>query len=243
MNKIITGVIILAAIAIGWFILNPGDTFDYVVTVDSEITDLENELAALDAQVTAGTLTEEQATAAKVSIVTRLNAINTAASNSERAQLTPAQRVQLSEGLDRLKNILITYQATLNVVEDKAVETTVQAELNRKGGSYKKSQHLSLIVANVIEEVEVTVVDSVQDYEADAELDAQIDIVVEETEEEVEAEVDDAETATSTGETMEESDVEPADETEEESTTAEDSADGAAISVEAETDVELDTTN
>jgi hypothetical protein len=191
MNKIITAIVILAAIAIGWFILNPGDTFDYVVTVDSEVTELENELASIEAAVTAGTLTQEQATDAKVRIITRLDAINSAATNSEKATLTPAQRTQLMDGLDRLKMILITYQGTLATVEASADETQVAAKV-RRGGSYQPNRPLQLIVADVIEDVEVTVQDSVQDYEANAEIDAQIDEIVDEAvaEEATEEEMD-----------------------------------------------------
>ena len=198
MNKIFLALAIVAAIAIAWFILNPGDTFDYVVTVDSEISQLEDELATLDAQVAAGTLTQEQATDAKVKIVTRLNNINVAASDSEKAQLTPAQRAQLVEGLERLKVILITYRDTLATVEASADETTVTAELNRRGGSYNRSKSLSLVVADTIADVEETVQDSVQDYEANAALDAEIDDVIAEVEAEMEATEDDGMTEEST---------------------------------------------
>jgi|AntRauTorckE6833_2_1112554.scaffolds.fasta_scaffold12586_3 hypothetical protein len=218
MNKIFLGLAIVAAIAIAWFILNPGDTFDYVVTVDSEISELEDELATLDAQVAAGTLTEGQATAAKVSIVTRLNAINTAASESERAQLTPAQRAQLVDGLERLKVILVTYQETLATVEASANETNVKAELTRRGGSYNRTKPLSLVVADTIADVEETVQDSVQDYEANAELDAQIDDVVAEAEADVAMEEEGM------------SDEEPMDETDMESTGNDSASEGGVVS-------------
>jgi hypothetical protein len=182
MNKIIIAVVALIAIAIGWFILNPGDTFDYVINIDQEVTQLENELAALDAQVSAGTLTTEQATAAKVRIITRLDAINAAATASEQAKLTPEQRTQLANGLLRLKDALVTYKATLEAVENGADEVSVKAQL--KSGSNGGSRHLVLILADTISDVEETVQDSVQDYEADVELDAEVDAVVEETEEE-----------------------------------------------------------
>jgi hypothetical protein len=182
MNKIIIAVVALIAIAIGWFILNPGDTFDYVVNIEQEVTQLENELAELDAQVSAGTLTTEQATAAKVRIITRLDAINASATASEQVKLTPEQRTQLANGLLRLKDALVTYKATLEAVENGADEVAVKAQL--KSGSNGGSRHLVLIVADTISDVEDTVTDSVQDYEADVELDAEIEAVVEETEEE-----------------------------------------------------------
>jgi ribosomal protein L29 len=195
MNKIIIGVVAVIAIAIGWFILNPADTFDYVVNIDQEVTQLENELASLDAQVAAGTLTPAQATEAKVRIITRLDTINNSASESEKEQLTPEQRTQLANGLLRLKDALVRYQATLSVIEDTAVEADVKAQL--KSGHSGSSRHLNLIIADTIDDVEETVQDSVQDYEADVELDAQVDAVVEEieAEEALEAEVEAEESA------------------------------------------------
>jgi len=181
MNKIIIALIVAAALAAGWFLLTASDTYDYVADVDAEITELENELATLDAQVSAGTLSEADATAAKVRIVTRLNTINEASTNSEKAQLTPAQRAQLAEGLDRLKNILVTYQNTLAVVEANADDATVEAEVRRRGGSYTPNRTLNETVADIISDVEETVVDSVPDYEADPELDAQVDFAADTT--------------------------------------------------------------
>jgi hypothetical protein len=234
MNKIFLALAIVAAIAIAWFILNPGDTFDYVVTVDSEISQLEDELATLDAQVAAGTLTQEQATDAKVKIVTRLNNINVAASDSEKAQLTPSQRAQLVEGLERLKVILITYRDTLATVEASADETTVTAELNRRGGSYNRSKSLSLVVADTIADVEETVQDSVQDYETNVELDAQIDVIVEDTE---------AEEETAADETVEDETQMDEEEMGDEATTSEETIeDEPMLEAVVSTEAELDTT-
>jgi len=235
MNKLFVALAIVAAIAIAWFILNPGDTFDYVVTVDSEISQLEDELATLDAQVAAGTLTEAQATDAKVKIVTRLNNINAAASDSEKAQLTPAQRAQLVEGLERLKVILITYRDTLATVEASADETTVTAELNRRGGSYNRSKSLSLVVADTIADVEETVQDSVQDYETNVELDTQIDVIVEDTEADAAEE--------ETDETVEDETPMDEEEMDDEATTSEETTeDEPVLETEVSTEAELDTT-
>ena len=245
MNKIIIGVVALIAIGIGWFILNPGDTFDYVVNIDQEVTQLENELATLDAQVAAGTLTPAQATEAKVRIITRLDSINTSASESEKKQLTPEQRTQLANGLLRLKDALVRYQATLSVIEDTAVEADVKAQL--KSGHSGGSRHLNLIVADTIDDVEETVQDSVQDYEADVELDAQVDAVVEEieAEEALEAEVEESADAEADGATEE--DTATADEEAEEdntSTTSDEAAEDesmldADVEVSSEADIQV----
>jgi hypothetical protein len=237
MNRIIIGVLAFLAIAIGWFILNPEDTFDYVVHIDQEVEQLENELAELDTQVAAGTLTPAQATAAKVQIIARLDAINNSAVESEKIQLTPEQRTQLANGLLRLKDALVKYQATLNVVEDTAVEAEVKAQLNpgHRGGG----RHLNLVVADTIDAVEETVQDSIQDYEADAELDAQVDEVVAEIEaqETINAEAEEAaEEGTST--TSEDTAVENTSTTSEESMGEEDtSISDVEASYEAEVEV------
>lgn len=232
MNKITLTIIAVAVIAAGWFLFFASDTTDYIATVDSEITELENELVTISAAVTAGTLSPEAATAAKVRIVTRLNAITEASADSERAELTPAQRAQLVAGLERLKNILLTYQATLAVVEDTAVETDVQAELSKNGDSYKRSKHLNLVVADSIEDVEETVQDSVQDYEPDTMLDEAIGELVEETEVEVIAEAEipstEAEATSTEGETEPVAEMQTMDNTETDETTIEVDADASS---------------
>ena len=192
MNKIIIGGAILAVLAIGWFILSPGESFDYVTNINQEVTQLENELAQLDAQVTAGTLTAEQATKAKVRIITRLDTISESAKASEKTKLTPTQREQLANGLLRLKDALVSYQATLAAVDQAAIDTEVTRQLNTSNG--RSSRHLTLIVADTIEAVEDTVIDSVRDYEADTELDAEVEAVIEEVESKVTVEVSEEET-------------------------------------------------
>jgi len=132
--------------------------------------------------------------------------------------LTPAQRIQLVEGLERLKVILVTYRDTLTSIEVSADETAVTAELNRRGGSYNRSKSLNLVVADAIADVEETVQDSVQDYEANAELDAQIDDVVAEAEADVAMEEEEM------------TDEEPMDETDIESTGDDSTSEGEVVS-------------
>jgi len=235
MSKIIIAVVALIAIGIGWFILNPDDTFDYVVSIDQAVTELETELAELDAQVAAGTLTSEQATEAKIKIITRLDSINEAATKSEVMQLTVEQRTQLANGLLRLKDALVRYQATLDVIEDIAVEADVKARLS--AGHSGGSRHLSLIVADTIEDVEETVTDSVQGYEADASVDAQIEAIVEDTETEEAMEDEEmGDEAMADEESMDESEDEMMDD--EESMLDEDmSDDDMEVSSEAEIEI------
>ena len=157
MNRLIIGLGVFVAMAAGaWFLSTASNTYDVVATVDAELDQLEAELQALDEAVAAGTLTEEQATAAKVQIVKRLDTITKSTSNTCDRCITPAQRAQLLEGLDRLKNILVTYQDTLTSVEQAADEEAVEKQL-RRGGRNDASRPLSIIVADTIVEVEDTI--------------------------------------------------------------------------------------
>ena len=59
MNKIIAAVVVVLVVLVaGWYLFTTPSVTDYTNTVDTEISELETELAALDAQVTAGTLSE-----------------------------------------------------------------------------------------------------------------------------------------------------------------------------------------
>jgi hypothetical protein len=177
MNKTIISAVAITAIFVGWLILNPGNTFDYVVNIDQEVTRLESEFAALDVLVSASRLTSVQATAAKVRIIARLDNISNAASESKKTQLTPEQRTQLPTSLLRLKSAVVQYQTTLSAVEDTAIEADVKKSVHSGG-----SRHLNLIFADTIDDVEETIRDSIQNYEADVELDAQVDAIVEKVE-------------------------------------------------------------
>lgn len=249
-NILIIGVVIIALV-IAWFVLNPGDANDYVVTFEDEVAALEAELVELDASVEAGTLTPEQATVAKVSIMSRLATIETSAQDSERIELTPAQRTQLSEGLERLKNILVTYQATLAIVEetadDSAVEAAIVADPKLRGmvgsGRTTYGSNLTLSVASVIDSVEETVQDSVQDYETDETLDEQVSEIVDEVEAEVEAVIEEVEAE------MEEATSDEATSTQESETDSAEMSDEAtstdadtAPEVEVEAEAEIETT-
>lgn len=248
MNKIIAAVVVVLVVAVaGWYLITTPSVTDYTNTIDTEVSELETELAALDAQVTADTLSESDATAAKVKIVTRLNTINAAATASERAELTPAQRVQLVEGLERLKNILVTYQSTIAVVDANADDTVVEAEVRRRGGSHNSNRSLNQTVADTIDDVEETVVDSVQDYETDEVLDAQVDFAAEtsaeaDTNTEAETDMTDEETGTTTEETTDSEMDDTESDMGDDMDTMEAEVD-ADMEASADTDLEANTTN
>jgi hypothetical protein len=205
MNKsiILPGIAVIAAIAIGWFILNTGDTFDYVVTVDQEVTELENELAELEAEIAAGTLSEEDATAAKIKIFARLDTINGSVQSSTNAKLTPEQRQKLADGLLRLKDALVSYQSTLTTIDAQANDVEVKAK--PRSGSRNSSNKLTVTIAEAIDILETNVEEVIDDYVTDEEVDDIIDDIVEE-----DSADDDSEDTDSTGDTeMGEDDMSP----------------------------------
>lgn len=176
MKNLLIGIAALVVIGLGWFLFSDSDKFDYVVTIENEIEQLETELMEIDAAVEAGALTTAEATEAKVKIITRLDTINTTVAASTGAKLTPAQQQQLNDGLNRLKTILINYQATLTTLDKSADEAMVKAKV-KTGGAGKS---LTSIMAVTIANVEADVEEYVEDYMADEELDEQVEIIIDE---------------------------------------------------------------
>lgn len=182
MNKIIIGTGVVAIIAISSLFLFNNNTLEYVATVDDEITQLENELASLGVSVTLGTLSPNDATKAKAKIVTRIDAINAATSASQKAQLTDAQRVQLIDGLNRLKQVLIKYNATLIAV-DEAILTLPENQrpkLNRGNGGGSRNS-LAIIATETIEIVEKQVEEITDDITDEEIMNSVIDETADDT--------------------------------------------------------------
>lgn len=176
MKKIYIAALLGIVVVTGVVLLNSSTSNDYVVTIYDEVGQLEAELMLVEKQITAGTLTTEQATEAKVSILNRLDKINASANTQSTAKLTDAQKLQLNEGLNRLKQILITYQSTLSTVDKQAIESQVQSKRKSSGGSNSK---LSQVVIATIEAVEDVTEEVVVDYEPDEILDEQIEEIEE----------------------------------------------------------------
>lgn len=181
MKKIFIGIVVLLAVILSWLLFSNTDKFDYVVTVDNEVTQLEAELVELEASVEAGTLTPKKATEAKIKVLTRLDTINSSVVTSASAKLTSAQQRQLADGLNRLKTILINYQSTLTAVDEVAVESEVVAKLKRGGSS---SKALSVAIVETIEIIEIDAEEVVEDYTPDENLDEQIEEIINEENEE-----------------------------------------------------------
>lgn len=177
MNKIFIGLVLVAALALGWFIINSDSTVDYVATVDTEVSALESELVAIDAAVQNGTLTSEEATQAKIAIMSRLNTINSSVSASNNGKLTPSQQTQLNEGLNRLKAILIAYRDTLGIVDTQADDEKVRSSLETDS----ENQTITETVLETIDSVEDVAEDVIEDYEPT--LEEEIEEIQDETEE------------------------------------------------------------
>lgn len=210
-NKLVFTLGAIIVIGIGIFLLQ-GDTINYAATIDDEVAALEAELADIEAAVAAGELTPEEAAEAQIGIVNRLSTINTAVESSGRASLTPSQRTQLLNGLDRLKNILTVYQGTLSAVDDAVLELpeSERPRLNPRGSrSGGGNRTIADAIAEIVDVVEDHVEDVVEEY------------VPEETATTTEEMEDDMETATTTGDsaTTTEDDMETGTSTEEMSDT------------------------
>ena len=130
--KTVLGIVMSVALIGGgiWFLSNTATEFE--VVVEDEISELESELAALDARVEAGDLSPEAALVARTNIISRLDTINTQMQAAGKASLTAAQKQQLSDALSRLKRVLVNYSATLNVVDSVAA---ADSRTSRSGGS------------------------------------------------------------------------------------------------------------
>ena len=164
--------VVAIALVIGWFILTADNSADYVALVTDDVSSLEAELATVAAQTTAGTLTPAEASEAKGRIIKRIEAIEASANAAGKAALTVGQRQQLADGLTRLKQILLTYQAMLTTVE-----VTAAAD-NRANPAINRGQTLTSLVVETIDSVETVVADAVPDYQPDASVDAAIDAAV-----------------------------------------------------------------
>jgi len=170
MNKVLIGAIVLVVVVGGWFLFK-GDTINYVATIEDEVTQLEQELADIEAAIESGDLTPLEAAKAQIKIAKRLDAINSAVESSGNASLSSAQRAQLLGGLDRLKNVLTDYRGTLGVVDNAVLELpeSERPKFKRGGGGSSKSESGSVtdVIVETIDVVQEYVEEVVDDYVAD----------------------------------------------------------------------------
>lgn len=228
MNKLIIGVGILGIIAIGWFLFS-SNSIEYVATATDEVSQLENELASLDTEVRAGTLSPEDAAQAQAKIVARIDAINGAAAAGQKTKLTDVQRAKLIDALERLRNLLIEHRDTLAAVDNAVLELPEdqRPKLKRRGGGGNSATTVANEAIEIIDEQVEEIIDDITDEE-----------IVDEITEDLQDEKDDD--TTSTDEEMNDDSA-----TTSESETVEDdpgtTTDEALISAEGSVDIEVET--
>lgn len=167
MNKILIGIGLILLVGVGWFLFQD-NAADYLTEIDDELSGLETELAEIDAAIQAGTLSPEQAADAQAKIVARIDTINTATASGQKAKLTDAQRIQLVDGLERLKQILITHQATLTVIDETVLELPEadRPQLNRgRSGSRNSVAAIATETIVLVEEQVEEIVEEITDEE------------------------------------------------------------------------------
>lgn len=174
MKKIIIAIVAIVAIGSLWFLFTADNTAEYTKTVTDEITALENELAEIDAAVEAGTLTPEQATEAKVKIITRLATIDAAVTEANKSRLTQEQKNTLAAGLRNLVDAMEKYKNTLAAVDEAAIDSEVEAQLAAKvnedrnlGVSLSAGASLTAVIEDVVDSVEEAADVDSEDYMTD----------------------------------------------------------------------------
>ncbi len=121
------GLAVLSALL--WALFFTSSTSEFFVTIDTEVAAIATELEAVEVQIALDELTPLAAVTTQARINTHLTNIATAEANLP-ARLTPSQRAQLLAALDRLRQILETYLATLIALDTaaEAVAVTAMAE-------------------------------------------------------------------------------------------------------------------
>lgn len=211
--KYIVGIVLVVVAGLAaFYYLNGTNATNYTADVASDVEEIEREFAELDAKVAAGTLSPEEASAARTRIVARLEAIDAQVAASGNARLTDAQKQQLTAALLSLKQTLVKYRATLVTVE-------TEAKKHRGGGG---GRSITEVLDDIVESLEDHVEEVVEEYESsddeemEDEMNDEEDEMNDDEESEEESE-DDDETSTSTDdgtETETETEVEVETETE-----------------------------
>ena len=233
--KTVLGIVLAIALIGGgiWFLANTAN--EYEIVVGDEISELEAELAAIDARVEAGDLSPEAALVARTNIISRLDTINAQMQAAGRASLTSAQKQQLNDALSRLKRVLVTYSDTLNVVDTVAA---ADSRTSRSGGSLVRR------FAGAVAVSQTAVANADIEVENDATVEAALEDIIEDAPETVGEAVEETDlpdsfeteteedVATTTDET-----TDSEDETTDTSETTE--TDSTDVEVEAEADIEV----
>lgn len=242
MKSIFLSIMLLGVVGVGYgaYVADPGDRLyvlkewfgnvSYTANVADGITQLEAELADIDAQVMAGTLTPDQAYERKVRIAAQVEVLTSSIAGAKSRTLTREERLSVAASLERLKGALEKYRDSLIALDDQASKSK---KSKRGGGGGSKT---------IIDAIKDTV-DDFQEYVEDVMND---DDVVDDTE--VDAGSEDTDTTEDTSDEDGTSDVEDdtGSDTEEESdpdTVDDDTEDTASSTVEVGAEVEATTSN
>ncbi|MEZ4200524.1 MAG: hypothetical protein R3B69_02965 [Candidatus Paceibacterota bacterium] len=234
MNKISIAVVGIILLAGSWYLFSHYlPTHNGVSAVNDEIATLEAELAAIDAQVQAGTLSPEAAVAARAKIADRLASVDAVIKKTTIRDLNPEQREKLRQALTKLNNVLQTYQASLTKVEAAAeVALAEKPELNRKGGRRSIAVVIQDIVETVQDEVS-DIADSLEDF---------VDEVVDDIQDAVD-DITDDDSSDDTASTTDEEETEENNDQEADDNSGDETADDdTSIEVDSETEVTATTT-
>jgi len=242
MSKIFLVVMLVGVVGLGYgaYAATPGDRLyvvkewfgnvSYTANVADGIAQLEAELAGIDAEVAAGTLTPDQAYERKARIAAQVAVLTSSLAGAKSRTLTMEERLSVAASLERLKGALEKYRDSLIALEDQASKSE---KSKRGGGGGSKT------IIDVIKDT----VDDFQEYVEDVIGD---DKSLDDTE--ADAGSEDADTTEDTSDEGGTSDVEDDTEsdTEEESdpdTVDDDTEDTASSTVEVEAEVEATTSN
>lgn len=159
---VIAGIVILGGAA--FFFFSQADNFEVMVLDD--VSALEQELATVEAQIDAGTMNPDAAAAARVRIISKLEAINVQMEAAGNANLTNAQRTQLAEALTRLKTALLRYSDTL---------VSVDAIASKSSSTSKSSKSLGSTFLDIVDSSEAAILAADVEIDSDTSIEASLD--------------------------------------------------------------------
>jgi hypothetical protein len=190
-------ILLIGALVITVFVLvfafgdNNTTDSDFAAEVDAEVVALEAELQAIEADVAAGSLTPSQAIDTQNRVVARLAQIDTSLNNRTHATLTAAQATQLNTALNRLKEILTEYSATLAAV-DAQIEALPAGERRNVRTNVRGGGNLLTYTNIIAQDLEAVAEEVIEGFATDTELNAEVAAAVAEGEALIDVSTDEA---------------------------------------------------
>lgn len=138
MKILLAGIIGFVVVASALFyVASLSNSVSYTQTLETEITELETELAAIEASVQAGTLTPEKAAQAYTDLTQRFTSIQRATQNTSIwSRLSEEERAAVRESALKLQELLVWYSGTLDAIDNQVASLPAETERRlRTGGS------------------------------------------------------------------------------------------------------------